>query len=116
MKTTMNLLEAALKLQPIPYWTKRLQLGQSTLSVCKNRQSMSPSITGALAEELGEEDVKGWIAIAALENDADSHCKRRMLASFRENKTMKAGTKKAPLTTQSNLDLLSESESPLSIW
>ncbi|MFT4243641.1 MAG: hypothetical protein QM569_15320 [Acidovorax sp.] len=78
MKTTMNLLENALKNQPAPYWTQRLNLARTTLATAKVRGHLSPAIAGALAEEMGE-DAKEWIVVAALESERDSACKTRMV-------------------------------------
>ena len=78
MQTTMNLLDAALQIQPAPYWTERLSLARTTLHTAKSRGHLSPAIAGALAEELGK-DPKEWIVLAALESERDSACKSRML-------------------------------------
>ena len=78
MRNTMNLLDAALRKQPAPYWTERLSLGRTTLHTAKSRGHLSPAIAGALAEELGK-DPKEWIVLAALESERDSACKSRML-------------------------------------
>lgn len=78
MQTTANLLEKALIRHPIPYWTTKLKLARTTLHVARHRGNLSPSIAGALAEELGE-PVDYWIAIAAIEGDRDSACRDRMI-------------------------------------
>ena len=78
MQTTMNLLDAALQIQPAPYWTERLSLARTTLHTAKRGWHLSPAIAGALAEELGK-DPKEWIVLAALESERDSACKSRML-------------------------------------
>jgi len=78
MQTTMNLLDQALLMQPVPYWTDRLKLSRSALHVARNRGNLSPAIAGALAEELGQ-DPKQWIVVAALESERESACKERML-------------------------------------
>ncbi len=82
MQTTMNLLEAALKKQPAPYWTDRLNLARTTLNTAKSRGHLSPAIAGALAEELGQ-DPREWIVVAALESERESACKERMLKRIR---------------------------------
>lgn len=91
MKTTMDLLSAALEAHPMPYWAKKLDLSRNALHSSKQRGNLSPAIAGALAEELGE-DVDSWIVTAALESERDSACKRRMLS--------RARNKKAPERTQ----------------
>ena len=78
MQTTMNLLDAALQIQPAPYWTERLSLARTKLHTAKSRGHLSPAIAGALAGELGK-DPKEWIVLAALESERDSACKSRML-------------------------------------
>lgn len=83
MQRSLDLLDAALKLEPLPYWYKELQLQRSTLSKARERGHLSPAIAGALAEKLGE-DVDRWIAIAALEGERDSACKDRMLKRYRK--------------------------------
>lgn len=83
MQTTMNLLEEALKVNPVPYWTEKLKLARNTLNAAKHRGNLSPAIAGALADELGQ-DSKEWIVIAALESERDSACKERMLRKWRK--------------------------------
>lgn len=82
MQNTMNLLEAALSVQPAPYWTGKLKLSRTAINTAKSRGHLSPAIAGALAEELGE-NADQWIVIAALESERDSACKDRMLKRLR---------------------------------
>lgn len=81
MQTTMDLLDAALKLHPAPYWHKKLKLSRNVLHTAKIRGNISPAIAGALAEEMGE-PVDKWIVIAALESERESACKSRMVRKF----------------------------------
>lgn len=81
MQTTLELLEKALSQQPAPYWTQKLNLARTTLATAKVRGHLSPSIAGALAEEMGE-DYQKWFVIAALEGERDSACKSRMVRKF----------------------------------
>lgn len=81
MQTTIDLLEKALSQQPAPYWTKKLNLARNTLGASKARGHLSPSIAGALAEEMGE-DAQKWFVIGALESERDSACKNRMVRKF----------------------------------
>lgn len=81
MQTTMNLLEAALKVHPAAVWHEKLELSKNALHAAKNRGHLSPAIAGALAEELGE-PVERWVAIAAIESERDSACKSRMMRRF----------------------------------
>jgi len=78
---TMELLQRALEKEPAPYWAKKLKLARSTLHTAKARGQLSPSIAGALAEELGE-DAQKWMLIAALEGERESACKARMIKKF----------------------------------
>ncbi|SFQ45657.1 hypothetical protein SAMN05216567_116142 [Variovorax sp. OK605] len=78
MQNTMNLLATALKVEPIPAWTKKLGLSAQALYNARDRGHLSPAIAGALAEELGQ-DPKEWIVVAALESERDSACKTRMV-------------------------------------
>lgn len=81
MQTTMQLLDAALAVQPAAEWHRRLHLSRNALHTAKARGNLSPAIAGALAEELGE-DAGAWIVRAALESERDSACKERMLKRF----------------------------------
>lgn len=78
MKTTMELLDKALTVESVPYWTEKLQLARTTLNTAKFRGHLSPAIAGHLAEFL-EEDVERWVMIAALESERDSACKTHLL-------------------------------------
>ncbi|MBA2675543.1 hypothetical protein [Ramlibacter sp.] len=82
MQRSLELLDAALRLEPLPYWYKELGLQRSTLTKARERGNLSPAVAGALAEKLGE-NVDRWIAIAALEGEKDSACKERMLKRYR---------------------------------
>lgn len=81
MQTTLDLLEKALAQHPAPYWTARLNLARTTLATAKVRGHLSPSIAGALAEEMGE-DAQKWLVVAALEGERESACKTRMVKKF----------------------------------
>lgn len=78
MNTTIQLLEKAQKIKPIPEWTRELKLSRNTLHTAKLRGHISPAIAGAIAEKLGE-PVMEWMAVAALESEKDSACKDQML-------------------------------------
>lgn len=78
MQKSINLLERAIQRHPVSYWSKRLKLARTTLHSSIQRGNLSPSIAGALAEELGE-PVEHWMLVAALEGDRDSACRDRML-------------------------------------
>lgn len=81
MKSTLTLLNKAEAQQPIPYWSKKLELARQTLHNSKQRGHLSPAIAFALADELGENPLE-WAVIAAAESEKDSACKRRMLKTL----------------------------------
>ncbi len=81
MQTTMDLLEKALEIHSAAEWHKRLDLSRNALHSAKQRGNLSPSIAGALAEEIGENAQK-WMVIAALEGERESACKSRMVRKF----------------------------------
>jgi hypothetical protein len=79
---TMELLDRALGVASTSEWQRRLGLSEQALYVAKNRGHLSPSIAGALAEQLGE-NVDQWIVVAALESERESACKVRMLERYK---------------------------------
>ena len=81
MKSTMDLLDAALQKQNATEWALKLKLSPNALRAAKHRGNLSPAVAGALAEELGE-PVEKWIVIAALESERESACKSRMVRKF----------------------------------
>ena len=81
MQTTLELLNAALKIKSSSAWAAQLSLSENALRTAKHRGNLSPAIAGALAEELGE-PVEKWIVIAALESERESACKSRMVRKF----------------------------------
>lgn len=80
---TMQLLDDALAINPVPFWTEKLKLSRGALHTAKTRGHLSPAIAGALAEELGK-DPRDWIVIAALESEKESACKDRMIKKIRK--------------------------------
>ncbi|WP_368921469.1 hypothetical protein [Comamonas aquatica] len=90
MQTTLELLNAALKVKNASAWAAQLKLSENALRTAKHRGNLSPAIAGALAEELGEDPQK-WIVIAALESERESACKSRMVRKFITGAAM-AGT------------------------
>ncbi|WP_341916431.1 hypothetical protein [Polaromonas sp. YR568] len=83
MQNTLDLLKKATEEQPLPYWTKKLELSKNTLSTSKIRGHLSPAIAGRLAEFL-EEDVEHWVMVAALESERDSACKTHLLKRMKD--------------------------------
>ncbi|MFD2755183.1 hypothetical protein [Comamonas terrae] len=90
MQTTMELLQRALDKDSAGGWAKRLNLSRNALNSAKQRGNLSPSIAGALAEELGE-DAQKWMVIAALEGERESACKSRMVRKFLIGTALAAG-------------------------
>ena len=82
MKTTMNLLDDAMKVKGLSDWARDLGLSKRALYTAKDRGHLSPAIAGALAEELGEQADR-WKVTAALESERDRAGKARMLRSIR---------------------------------
>jgi hypothetical protein len=79
--TTMDLLNLALERDNLRTWARRLGLSEEALRTARFRGRLSPSIAGALAEDLQQDPVK-WIVIAALETERQSACKTRMVRRF----------------------------------
>jgi hypothetical protein len=84
MQHTINLVNAALRLDNANSWAKKLGLSRNAINSCKSRGTVSPTIAFALAEELGQ-DAKAWALLAAAENERDSKCKERMLKALGGN-------------------------------
>lgn len=74
MQSTMQLLDKALQMEPLPYWHRELKLERTTLHKSRKHGNLSPAIAGAMAKLLGE-PVEKWICIAAMESEKDSACK-----------------------------------------
>ena len=73
MTNTLELLDKAEQVKPIPEWVRELKLSRNALNNARSRGHVSPAIAGVLAEKLGE-NVDQWIVIAALESEKDSAC------------------------------------------
>ena len=73
MHTTMDLLNRANDLLPSDAeWCRRLDIARTTLAVARVRGRLTPTVAGALAEQISE-DPKHWIAVAALEAAPEGH-------------------------------------------
>lgn len=77
MKSTMDLLDQALKVKTPPEWARSLGLERTALHNAKRREHLSPAVAYALAEELGE-NAEQWALVAAVESEKDSACRQRM--------------------------------------
>lgn len=83
MVSTLQLLEKAELVKPIPEWVRELKLSRNALNNARSRGHLSPAIAGSIAEKLGE-NVDRWIVIAALESEKDSACKTSMLSRLKK--------------------------------
>lgn len=78
MQQTMELLDKAVAIAPIPTWTKKLQLSRDAISNAKSKGHLTPVIAGALAAEL-DEDIAKWTTLAVIEGAKDSPAKRALM-------------------------------------
>lgn len=86
MESTMNLLEKALEVAPIPTWTKKLHLSRDAIAGAKSKGRLTPVIAGALAIELNQDPTK-WIAVATLESAPDSPAKSALVRKLQQSHT-----------------------------
>ena len=82
MKTTMHLLDDAIKVKGLSDWARDLGLSQRALYTAKDRGHLSPAIAGDIADRLGE-PMEKWVVIAAAESERDSASKERLLKRIR---------------------------------
>ena len=73
MKTTMELLDAALAERDTSARALSIHLGHSpwTLNRARERETLSPLIAGQIAQML-ELDIEHWMAVASLESEPSS--------------------------------------------
>lgn len=86
MQSTLNLLEKALKIAPMPVWAERLQVHRNALRNAKNAGHLSPVIAGNLAVELNENPAQ-WITLAVIEGEKDSPAKELLKKRLRNRIT-----------------------------
>lgn len=73
MHTTIDLLNKANDIIPSDAeWCRRLAISRTTLAVARVRGRLSPTVAGALAEQINE-DPKHWVAVAAIEAAPSGH-------------------------------------------
>jgi len=77
MLGTLDLLDKALKIKPANQWAKQLGITRSAFSKAKERGRVSPSLTHALATDIGADPIY-WTAIAATEAEPEGPLKQRM--------------------------------------
>lgn len=83
MQTTMNLLERAIAVAPIPTWTAKLKLSRDAIATAKHRGKLSPVIAGGLALELNEDPQK-WMTLAIIEGEKPSAAKDLLVKQLRK--------------------------------
>lgn len=90
MQTTMDLLDAALAETDLSARALSLKLGHSawTLNRARERESLSPTLAGQLAELLGL-NVERWVAIAALETEPQSRVTARLRNAIEDSDIIK---------------------------
>lgn len=81
MKKTLDLLDKALRIHKPSEWARRYNITQATFNNARARGSLSPTLAGNLAIDLGE-DAGEWIAVAALEAERESPLRDRLRASL----------------------------------
>lgn len=88
MQRTLNLLEKALAIAPMPVWTEKLKVHRNALRNAKSSGHLTPVIAGSLAMELNE-DPEHWMALAVVEGEKDSPAKealaKRLANSWRHS-------------------------------
>lgn len=78
MQTTLNLLERALQVRPMPEWTERLHVHRNALRNAREAGHLTPILAGNLALELDEDPTK-WITLAVLEGEKSSPAKDHLI-------------------------------------
>lgn len=78
MQSTLNLLERALQIRPMPEWTERLHVHRNALRNARNSGHLTPVLAGNLALELNE-DPTPWMALAVLEGEKASPAKDMLM-------------------------------------
>lgn len=86
MQTTMNLLEKALEVAPMPEWGPRLNVHRNALRNARERGHLTPVLAGNLALELDEDPAK-WITLAVLEGEKASPAKDKLLRRLKATRT-----------------------------
>lgn len=84
MQTTMNLLDRALKVAPMPEWAERLSVHRNALRNARDRGHLTPVLAGNLALELNEDPAK-WITLAVLEGEKASPAKEMLLKRLKRS-------------------------------
>ena len=86
MQSTMNLLDEALKVAPIPEWTRKLHLSRDAIAGAKSKGRLTHVIAGGLAIELNQDPAR-WIEMATLESAPDSPAKEALLKKLQKTRT-----------------------------
>lgn len=83
MQTTLNLLEKALQIAPMPVWTEKFKLTRNAISTAKSSGRLTPVLAGHFAIEL-HEDPQKWITQAVIEGEKASPAKEQLIKQLRK--------------------------------
>lgn len=83
MENTIELLSRALEKQTVSQWARTFNIGPSAITNARARGRLSPVLAGNFAIKLGESP-EHWIAIAALEAEAETPLLTTLKLSFKE--------------------------------
>ena len=86
MKSTIELLDRALRTHKASDWARRYNITQATFNNARKRGFLSSTLAGNLAIDLGE-DAQQWMAIAAIESERESPLRERLIASLSRQKS-----------------------------
>ena len=87
MQSTLNLLERALAIAPMPVWTEKLDVHRNALRNARNSGHLTPVLAGRLALEL-QESPQDWMATAVLEGEKDSPAKRALIKQLEKMRNL----------------------------
>lgn len=87
MQSTLNLLERALAIAPMPVWTEKLDVHRNALRNARNSGHLTPVLAGRLALEL-QENPQAWMATAVLEGEKDSPAKRALIKQLEKMRNL----------------------------
>lgn len=78
MRSTMALMERALKVHTASEWNRLLGLSKNAISEAKRAGRLTPVVAGHFAIEL-DEDPAPWMALAVLEGEKPSPAKEMLV-------------------------------------
>lgn len=77
MQRTLDLLEKALQIAPMPEWCERLKVHRNALRNARESGHLTPVLAGNLAIQL-DEDPERWITLAVIEGEKESPAKEQL--------------------------------------